>query len=142
MYKERDYMAYQGYLIQIGGDYKIPHSMISAESYKVTRHGQDLDSTRDENGQLHRNALDHFAIKVEFETPPLKNNKELEDLLANIRSRYTNVTEQKLNAKMFVPMLNDYVEQEVYVPDVDFEIYFANDKEIKYNPVRIAFIGY
>ena len=98
MCKESDYMAYQGYLIQIGGDYKIPHSMISAETYKVTRHGQDLDSTRDESGQLHRNALDHFAIKVEFETPPLKTTAQMEEMLGNIRSRYTNVTEQKLTA--------------------------------------------
>lgn len=142
MCKESDYMAYQGYLIQIGGDYKIPHSMIKAESYKVTRHGQDLDSTRDEDGHAHRTALEHFVIKAEFETPPLKTTAQMEEMLGNIRSRYTNVTEQKLMARMYVPMINDYVEQEVYVPDVDFELYFADDKEIKYNPIRLAFIGY
>lgn len=142
MYKESDYMAYQGYLIQIGGDYKIPHSMIAAETYKVTRSGQDLDSTRAESGKLHRNALDHFVIKVEFETPRLKTDTEMEELLSNIRSRYTNVKEQKLIAKMYVPMINDYVEQEVYVPDVPFEMYYADNKEIKYNAIRFAFIGY
>lgn len=56
-------MAYAGFLIRVGS-YKIPHSWIRAETYTVTKTGQDLDSYRDANGLLHRNALTHWVAKI------------------------------------------------------------------------------
>lgn len=135
-------MAYQGYLIKIGGDYVIPHWFISANTYDVTRNGQDLDSLRSESGRLNRNALDNFIPKIEFETVPLLTDKEMESVLSNIRSRYINSVEQNLIASIWVPMINDYMEQEVYLPDVKFPIYFADENMVQYEKVRFAFIGY
>jgi len=134
-------MGYEGYLVKVG-NYIIPKSFISAETYNVTRNGQDLDSTRDENGELHRDALDHFVIKVEFETVPLLTDVQMESVLSQIRSQYTNVTEQKLNAKVYVPMLGTYVEQEMYLPDIKFGIYYADEQKIQYLKTRFALIGY
>lgn len=134
-------MAYKGYLIKVG-NYIIPHSMISAETYIVTKNGQDLDSYRDANGVLHRTALEHFVAKVEFETPPLKTNVDFEELMSNIRSQYIIPVEKRVSVEVFIPEDNDYMTQDMYMPDIKFEIYYADSKIIKYNPVRIAFIGY
>lgn len=134
-------MAYQGYLIKVG-NYTIPHWFISAETYDVTRNGQDLDSGRAESGRLHRQALDNFVPKVEFDTVPLLTDKEMESVLSNIRANYINATEQNLMASIWVPMINDYMEQEVYLPDIKFPIYFADENIVKYKNVRFEFIGY
>lgn len=134
-------MAYAGYLIQVG-NYKIPHSWIRAETYVVTKNGQDLDSYRDANGVLHRNALEHWVAKAEFETPALKTNKEVSSFMNNISSNYTNEVEKKANVTMYIPELDDYVTQEMYIPDIPFTLYSADEKEVKFNQFRVAFIGY
>lgn len=133
-------MAYSGFLIQVG-NYKIPHSWIRAETYQVTKNGQDLDSYRDANGVLHRHALEHWVAKVEFETPPLKTNKEVASFMSNIAANYTNTIEKKANVTVYIPETDSYTTQEMYMSDIPFTIYFANEKEVKYNQLRIAFIG-
>lgn len=134
-------MAYQGYLIK-AGEYTIPHWFISAETYKVTRCGQDLNSGRAESGRLHRQALDNFVPKVEFETVPLINDKDMESVLSNIRANYIDAVEQNFMARIWVPMINDYMEQEVYIPDIEFPIYFADENMVQYEKVKFEFIGY
>lgn len=134
-------MAYQGYLIKIG-DYNIPLSMIAANTYQALRSGQDLDSTRNENGILDRNALAHFINKVEFEVPSMKTNIEISDLLANIRRNFIDDVEQNVNATFYVPMLDDYITKEMYLPDVTFKMDIATKEYIKYDKIRLAFIEY
>jgi hypothetical protein len=135
-------MAYQGYLIKVG-DYTIrTDKYIKASSYIVTANGQDLNSTRDEDGYLHRTALEHVPIKVEFETPPMLTNKEFADLMSNIRKRYTNATEKKCSITAYVPEYDDYITQDVYVPDISPTIYGNYGGVIHYESIRIAFIGY
>lgn len=134
-------MAYKGYLIKVG-EYKIPHSWIRAETYSVLRSGQDLDSYRDADGELHRTALEHFLGKVEFETPPLRTDEEVHTFMNNIRNEYISQTEKSANVEFYVPELGVYKTQKMYMPDITFTIYYADDKVIKYNPFRLAFIAY
>lgn len=134
-------MAYKGYLIKVG-DYKIPLSWMRADTYTVLKSGQDLDPYRDADGVLHRNALEHTIAKVEFETPPLKNNTEMAAFMKNIQSNYTNKTEKKVSATVYIAEDDDYTTQDMYVPDISFSMYSANEKEIKYKATRIAFIAY
>ena len=134
-------MAYAGFLIQVGS-YKIPHSWIRAETYTVTKTGQDLDSYRDADGKLHRTALEHWIAKAEFEAPPLKTNKEVAAFIGNIAANYTNAIEKKANVTLYIPEIDNYVTQEMYVPDIQFTLYSANAAEVKYNQFRVAFIGY
>ena len=138
-------MAYGGSLVIInhtGGDYTIPLSFIKADSYKVSKKIQDLDSYRDANGLLHRNALGHVVYKVEFECVPMLTSVEIDAVLANIRNRYTISAERKLNMSLYVPELNEYVQQDAYMPDPDFQVYLADSQKIQYDAVRFAFIGY
>ena len=83
-------MSYNGFLIKVG-DYEISMKrFIAAESYQVTRNVQDLDSYRDADGVLHRNALQHAPIKVEFNTPALLTNTDIAEFMGNLKSRVIN----------------------------------------------------
>lgn len=134
-------MAYQGYLIKVGS-YTIPLGYIAAESYQVTNYGQDLDSYQDTDGVLHRQALSYQAPKVEFETRNMLDDKQMWDLLSNIRANYTNTVEKKANVTVFIPELNEYITNEMYMADFSPTMYLASSSEIKYNATRMAFISY
>ena len=86
--------AYKGYLLKIG-NWVVPNKFIRAQTYTVLRSGQDLDSYRDADGNLHRTALDNFLYKVEFETPPLQTDSFYEELWGNIKNQYVSTTEKK-----------------------------------------------
>ena len=134
-------MAYKGYLIKIG-NYIFPLSMIKAESYKATNYGQDLDSTRDVNGILHRTALENTAPTVEFETRNMLDNTQVSSIFANIQANYTNAVEKKASVEVYVPELNKYVTSDMYMADFEPTMYFADEKEIKYLSTRMAWISY
>lgn len=134
-------MAYKGYLIKIG-NYIFPLSMIKAGSYKATNYGQDLDSTRDVNGILHRTALENTAPKVEFETRNMLDNTQVSSIFANIQANYTNAVEKKASVEVYVPGLNKYVTSDMYMADFEPTMYFADEKEIKYLSTRMAWISY
>lgn len=138
-------MAYAGYLVKVGGSqsgYAIPLSFIKAESYKVTKLIQDLDSYRDTDGVLHRNALSHFAIKCEFECVPMLTNAEINSVVSSIQAKYSSLPERKAVVSVYVPESDSYVEQDMYMPDIEYDMYYADSTMIQYSSVRFAFIGY
>ncbi len=134
-------MAYQGYLIKVGS-YIIPTGIIKADSYYAYLNSQDLDSYRDADGVLHRTALPHFVGKVEFNTADMLTNTEFAEFMRNIRANYINETERRVSATMYIPELDDYITQNMYMSDIKPQMYFADKNVIKYRSVRFAFIGY
>lgn len=134
-------MAYQGYLLKVGS-YVIPTSIMKAESYKALYSTLDLDSTRLANGKLNRDVLAHHVGKVEFETLPLLDNTQMSNIMLGIRNSYIDVNEKSANVTFYVPEIDDYITQKMYVPDINFTMYLANSNKIQYEPVRLAFIGY
>lgn len=138
-------MAYSGYLIKVGPQnnlYEIPLSIIRAETYTVFKSVTDLDSYVDANGELHRNALEHIANKVEFETIPLLTNTQFAALMSNLQSRMTSSLERKLSVTLYIPETDSYVTQDMYMPDIKPTLYYADATKIQYNQIRLAFIGY
>lgn len=134
-------MAYNGYLIKVG-NYKIPLSMIAAESYSATNYGQDLDSYRDTDGILHRTALKHQAPKVEFETRNMLDNLQLSELMLNIRNNYSDAIEKRASVEVYVPELDKYVTSDMYMADFSPQMYFADENKIQYQSTRMAWISY
>lgn len=134
-------MAYSGFLVKIG-TFTIPNNRIKAETYTAYRSVQDLDSYRDANGVLHRNALEHIPCKCEFEIKPMLTNTEWDSLMSSIRSQYTNELERKGIVTMYIPELGDYVTQEAYMAEPQPEIYGTYGGVIRYHSCRISFIGY
>lgn len=136
-------MAFAGYLLKVG-NYEIDgYRYINYSDYKVTYNSQDLDSYRDALGVLHRNALEHRVAKVEFSTREGLTNDEVATFMGAIRSNYTNATERKASVTVFIPEINDYITQDMYMSDPQFDIkVISKTNVIKYNKTRIAFIGY
>lgn len=134
-------MAYEGYLIKIG-NYQFPLNYIKADTYSPHRTVQDLDSYRDANGALHRNALSHVPNKVEFETIPMLSNSNFAEIMNAIRRNYTNELERKASVTLYIPETDSYVTQDMYMPDIVPKIYEASNGKILYNSIRFAFIGY
>lgn len=115
---------------------------INVSSYSPYRSVQDLDSYRDGNGVLHRTVLNHKPNKVEFETPPMLTNTEFTDLMSNIQKNYTNSVERKASVEMYLPETDSYVTQDMYMPDITPVIHSILNNELRYNAIRLAFIGY
>ena len=133
-------MAYSGFLIR-AGNYTIPVKFIQLKSYRVTRNVMDLDSYRDANGVLHRTALEHVPVKVEFNTPYLT-GEQMQELLKKIADNYISSEERKVMITAYVSETDEYVIQDMYMPDLEFTIYSIKGATIIYEPLRIAFIGY
>lgn len=134
-------MAYEGYLLKFGS-YIIPAGKyMKAESYMPYVNMQDLDPWTDADGYLHRNAIGLKALKVEFETPPMLTNVEFSELMRNIRNNYTDSDGRAGMITAYIPEYDDYVTQKGYLADFTPQIYGTYGGVIKYNAMRLAFIG-
>lgn len=133
-------MAYAGYLVKVG-NYTLPNNKIKADTYKSVRTVIDLDSYRDANGVLKRNALSHVPYKLEMNLIPMK-NAELQAILSSIRANYISAIEKKALVTFYDMETDTYISQEMYMPDIDFQIYGIFDGYIQYDEITIKFIGY
>lgn len=131
---------YNGFLLKLG-NFEFPKKYIEAKTYIVTLNGQDLDSYRDGDGVLQRNALEHKVVSITFNTKPNLTDKQVGELMENIRKNYLNPIEENVIATVFVPKLNDYVTQEMYMADNPFTIKEISDI-IKYDRITFDFVGY
>lgn len=134
-------MAYSGWLVKIG-DYTIPaNKYIKSESYSAYVNMQDLDPWTDANGYVHRTAVELKAMKIEFETPAMLTNKDFSELMANIRQNYTVPRARQFLLTAYIPEYDEYMTQTAYMADFTPQIYSNANGIIRYNPVRLAFIG-
>lgn len=121
---------------------------IEESTYKASLKVQDLDAFRDANGVLHRNVLSNVPLTASFTTLDGLTDTEMEDTWgALIRHSYIVRNERKINATFWMPELNDYVTQDVYLPDPEFTIKEVRKNksgkyEVVYKPVTFEFIGY
>ena len=134
-------MAFDGYLLQTGSYDTFFNSYIVAASYKVAKKVLDVDSYRDANGVLHRNAMPHLSYNIEFNIKPLDNTR-LETFMSALRENFTVSIERKLSLTFYVPEDNAYDTTDVYMPDIDFQINHIEGNVIKYYETTIKFIGY
>lgn len=134
-------MAYSGWLVKVG-DYIIPaDKFIKAESYSAYVNMQDLDPWTDANGYVHREAVELKAAKVEFETPAMLTNITFSELMQNIRSNFTVHRARQLILTAYIPEYDDYITQTAYLADFQPQIYSTSGGIIRYNSVRLSFIG-
>lgn len=121
---------------------------INEGSYVAERKPLDLDPYRDANGVLHRNVVDNVPINVSFNTRGRLSDTEMERLWgAIVRNSYIVQKERKLHATFWVPEINDYVTQDLYVPDPKFTVHQVRknkngEYEVVYEPMTFEFIGY
>ena len=136
-------MALKGYLLKVGGEI-FPLRFVFKESYRITpNRRQDLDSTRNANGQMTRNVLDHMPSTISFQTKPMYNT-ELEEMMSFIRDRYTNAKERKVELEFYCPDTNSYKSGYFYIPDIEYPIIKVEleQNRILYNGFTLEFIEY
>jgi len=135
-------MAYEGYLIKIGYNDKFYNNYIVFDTYKVSKKIIDLDSYRDANGVLHRQALEHVSYTVEFELRPLMEDVHAE-IMEAIESTFTIPEERKLSVTFWLPEEHTYVTADCYMPDPEITVKAEyNGTNLRYDKTTIKFIGY
>ena len=133
-------MAYSGWLLKIG-DYTVPNSIMKAESYSPYVNMQDLDPWTDTNGFVHRNAVKLKALKVEFETKAALTDKEFEAFITNIKNQFIKKDGRECYITAYIPEQGGYVTQYGYMAGFQPTIYITSGSVVRYNPIRLAFIG-
>ena len=135
-------MAYSGYLVKVGS-YTIPFKYIKYETFQADWSVVDFDSYRDGYGELHRDAVsDRRILKVEFETPDISDT-DFDTLMSNIRAQFTDATSKSCVVTAWMPEEGAYKSDTCYLTsDVNVTIRYADANGLRYDPVRLAFIGY
>ena len=136
-------MALKGYLLKVGGEI-FPLRFVFKESYRITpNRRQDLDSTRNANGKMTRNVLDHMPSTISFQTKPMYND-ELEKMMSFIRDKYENDKERKVELEFYCPDTNSYKTGDFYIPDIEYPIIKVEleQNRILYNGFTLEFIEY
>ena len=132
-------MAFTGQLITIGS-YNVPLNVMIAQSYSVTYSVLDLDSYRDANGVLHRNAI-RKVPQVSVTLEP-RDSSTIATIFQNIASQFTSSAERKVTATVFIPETNGYYTGDFYLPDIQFTIDYIKNNTVYYEPVTLELIGY
>ena len=139
-------MAFNGYLIKLGGDNgtPLPLRFMRYETYQITPNQRmDYNSTRDSLGVLHRTVVSHTATKIEFNIPRM-DNWSVEEFMKLMRKYWTSAAERKITLSYYDPEYNTYRTGTFYMPDINFTI--ANVDEyngiVNYAETRVAFIEY
>ena len=135
-------MGYNGYLIKIG-TFTFPLKYIEYGTYKVKVNGQDIDSFRNANGILTRNALEHMPLSISFDILDGLDNETFEkDIMKPMRDRYENSNEKDVTMEVFVPEINGYITQKVYKVDTEFTIDDIEENLVYYDTVSFEFVRY
>lgn len=133
-------MGYAGYLVRVGG-FIIPMDSIYADSYKIVKTYIDLDPFRDAEGKLNRHALANTPSKIEFKLKPMY-DYQLRPIMAGIQSNYINQLEKKALVNFYDIEGDAYIDQYMYMPDINFQIYGVFGNIIQYDETTLKFIGY
>ena len=139
-------MAYNGYLIKVGGSAGtiLPMEYIKTEGYDITPAQRlETEAKRAVTGVLHRTTVAHTATKVEFNTPIITNTA-LENLILLFRNAWTDVSQRKLTIEYYDMESNSYKEGVFYMPDIKYQIHHIDNENdvVYYKETRIAFIEY
>lgn len=139
-------------LLKIGGSsgVKFPLKYIYKDSYSVYINAQDLDSTRNANGRLQRNVLDHTATTITFTTKPMHSD-EFDAMMKLFRDRYISKTlssginpERKIALYYFCPEIGNYLSGNFYMvqPQPKIMQEYKGNNDLRYDAMGLEFIEY
>ena len=133
--------AFQGWLLKLGGQ-PFPVKYIKLETYKATPNQRaEIDAYRDGDNLLHRETSPNVKTKVEFETWPLPLSA-MEEVRSLLNGAMTSSIERKMEVQYWNDEELSYDSMTCYVPDIEYTITKVTKNNIKYAPVRFAFIEY
>lgn len=131
------------YLLKLNGNV-FPNAWIQFDSYKVTPNTRlDLDSTLSTaDGRLKRTVLPHRRSKIEFNIPPMTDDK-YEQVVSFFHANFNNEAERKVTLEYYSFDTGGYQTGEFYMPDWTAHTHMikANNRLLM-NATRFAFIEY
>lgn len=137
-------MAYKGYLIKVG-DKEIPIKYMAESSYYATPfQRQDLDSYRDNTGELHRDVVEHKPSKVEFKTMDSLSEEEFHLIWSIFKTQCTSWKELKANVEFYDPLTGLYSTEQMYLKNPKVQIDYI-DKEtntVYFKSTQFILTGY
>lgn len=118
-------------------------NLIRAESFSITPNArQDLDSYRDSEGVLQRNALQHTATTIEFDVKSIR-EPEMRELMNAIKGSYINYSERDAMCTYFDPENGVMKTGHFYIDsNLKFEYYAVWTGEIFYKETHFKFVEY
>lgn len=138
-------MAYNGYLIKVGGSTGtvLPMKYIKLEGYTITPNQRmESEAGRSVTGLLHRSTVAHTATKIEFETPHILNS-DVNNMMTLFRNNWSSTIERKLTLEYYDMETDTYKTGTFYMPDIKFQIdHIEQSNIIVYKETRVAFIEY
>lgn len=139
-------MAYNGYLIKLGGESgtAFPMRYIKIDSYDSTPDQRmESKSNRSVTGFLQRTTVAHTATKIEFDTPAV-DNTQLSEINALIRWNMSDLHQRNITLQYYDQETDSYKTGNFYMPDAKYSIHHIdnNTNTVIYNPVHYAFIEY
>ena len=137
-------MAYNGYLIKVGGQNgtELPMKYIKLDGYNITPN-QRMESSakRAVTGELVRTTVAHTASKIEYTTPTLTNG-DVDNMMTLFSTNWISASERKLKLQYYDMESNSYKEGDFYMPDIKFQIDHIDGNIVFYKDIRVAFIVY
>lgn len=136
-------MAFNGYLIRIGGQDEFFEHYMVCQTYKVSKKMLDYGSFRDSDGILKRTCLDHVSYIIQFDIKPC-NNVKLAEFMGAIKSNFSIPKERKVSVTFYNAEDDNYITDDFYMPDPEFNIDHIDTKtnQIFFKQITIKFIGY
>lgn len=116
---------------------------IKADSYNVTPNArQDMDSYRDADGVLQRNALQHTATIIEFDTIPMWSTN-FHSLMSAMSGQYINDYERDANCTYYDPEYGTTKTGHFYL-DSNFKVTIKQvwGNNILYDSCHFKFVEY
>ena len=103
-------MAYNGYLIKVGGQNgtELPMKYIKLDGYNITPN-QRMESSakRAVTGELVRTTVAHTASKIEYTTPTLTNG-DVDNMMTLFSTNWISASERKLKLQYYDMESNSY----------------------------------
>lgn len=135
-------MAFEGYLLKVG-EYEFPLQHIEHKTYSVKKQVILADKFSNANGRTTRDVLDHYTLDVSFNTCASLTNTDVNEIMTGIRNNYSVEKERKASVTVYVPELDGYVTQDMFLSDPQFNIIsITKDNKINYDKIKFQFNGY
>lgn len=135
---------FAGYLVKFGDnlDFELPLDLIDFGSFSSTYSVLDVDAKRNGKGVLVRTPLSHRVAHCTMQMRENLTNTQIGTFFTSLSNKYSDAEARKIHAKIYIQEMDDYVECDVYIPDITFMAKSINGNVIKYKAFQLELIGY
>lgn len=134
---------FSGYFVAVNG-IKVPEKFMECGTYKATPNRRlDEDSSRNGNGVLDRNTLEHKPSTIEWQTPSYMTMSQKTELMQLLTENYVDENERSIMVTFYDDEYDTYKEELMYLdPNTSFPVYGQIGSDYYYQSIKITLTGY